>query len=150
MAAGSPMAGFRESLRYRPCCAASGATPARTVRKKRARMRIFVFRGVLIINQPFAFWLRRCVLKLDTPFARINTKRSLMTRRVFPLVFSLAAGLLPAQESDVVFRSDVSLVRVDAQVVDRDNRAITGLRISDFILREAGRPQQIRNFASEN
>jgi VWFA-related protein len=39
---------------------------------------------------------------------------------------------------------------VDAQVVDRDNRAITGLRISDFVLREEGRPQQILNFASEN
>jgi VWFA-related protein len=57
---------------------------------------------------------------------------------------------IQAQDPDVVFRSDVSLVRVDAQVVDRDNRAITGLRMSDFILREDGRPQQIRNFASEN
>src|SRR5712692_10196764 len=62
-------------------------------------------------------------------------------------------GLLPvpaAAQSDVVFRSDVSLVRVDAQVVDRDNRAITGLRTEDFILREEGRPQPIRNFTSEN
>src|SRR6266567_7850744 len=111
MAAGSPIAGFRESLRYRPCCAASGATPARTVRKKTVRERIIVFCGVLIINQPVAFWLKRRVLKLDTPLARISTKRSIMTRRVFPLVFSLAAGLLPAQDSEVVFRSDVSLVR---------------------------------------
>ena len=47
-------------------------------------------------------------------------------------------------------KTDVSLVRVDAQVVDRDNRAITGLRITDFVLREEGRPQQIRSFASEN
>src|SRR5258705_668568 len=73
-----------------------------------------------------------------------------MTSRVLPLLCAIAAGLLPAQDSDVVFRSDVSLVRVDAQVVDRDNRAITGLRISDFVLREEGRPQQILNFASEN
>jgi VWFA-related protein len=75
-----------------------------------------------------------------------------MTSRVFPLLFALAAVVLSltAQEPDVVFRSDVSLVRVDAQVVDRDNRAITGLRVSDFILREDGRPQPIRNFASEN
>src|SRR5262249_5381465 len=56
----------------------------------------------------------------------------------------------PAQDKEVVFRSDVSLVRVDAQVVDRDNRALTGLRVSDFILREEGQAQPIRNFASEN
>ena len=35
-------------------------------------------------------------------------------------------------------------------MVDRDNRAITGLRAEDFVLRESGRTQQIRNFASEN
>jgi VWFA-related protein len=51
---------------------------------------------------------------------------------------------------EVVFRSEVSLVRVDTQVVDRDNRAITGLRLQDFVLREQGQPQQIRNFAYEN
>lgn len=53
-------------------------------------------------------------------------------------------------EDQAVFRSDVSLVRVDAQVVDRDNRAITGLQAEDFILREGGKPQQIRNFDREN
>lgn len=60
------------------------------------------------------------------------------------------AGLLSAADGDVIFRSDVSLVRVDAQVLGRDNRTITGLRADDFVLREEGRPQQIRNFASEN
>jgi VWFA-related protein len=60
------------------------------------------------------------------------------------------AGVLSAADEDVVFRSDVSLVRVDAQVLGRDNRTITGLRADDFVLREEGRPQQIRNFASEN
>lgn len=65
-------------------------------------------------------------------------------------VFLLAgAGLLAAGGSDVVFRSDVSLVRVDAQVVDRDNRAITGLRAGDFVLREEGQPQKITNFGTE-
>ena len=42
------------------------------------------------------------------------------------------------------------LVRVDAQVLDRDNRAITGLRLEDFKLRDEGRVQPIRNFAREN
>lgn len=75
-----------------------------------------------------------------------------MTRSVFLVAFAGAAvslSPLPAADTDVVFRSDVSLIRVDAQVVDRDNRAITGLRAEDFVLLEEGRPQQIRNFASE-
>jgi len=65
----------------------------------------------------------------------------------------LLAGIVryapAAPEDEAVFRSDVSLVRVDTQVVDRDNRAITGLRAEDFILREQGQPRPIRNFASE-
>lgn len=51
---------------------------------------------------------------------------------------------------NVVFRSDVALVRVDAQVLDRDQRAITRLRAEDFVLREDGRVLPVRNFASEN
>ena len=69
------------------------------------------------------------------------------------LVALAGGGLLeasPEDKNEVVFRTDVSLVRVDAQVVDRDNRAITGLRATDFILREEGRPQKISNFASED
>ena len=58
--------------------------------------------------------------------------------------------LATPDDTDVVFRSDVSLVRVDVQVLDRDNRAITGLEAGDFILREQGRPQPIRNFARED
>jgi VWFA-related protein len=65
------------------------------------------------------------------------------------LVFCLTAQHLGADDSPV-FRSDVSLVRVDVSVVDRGNRAITGLRADDFLLRESGREQPIRNFASEN
>src|ERR1700730_9525111 len=75
-----------------------------------------------------------------------------MSRTVCLLALMLSGGLLlpvPADD-DVVFKSDVSLVRVDAQVVDRDNRAITGLRVTDFVLREEGKTQPILNFASEN
>src|SRR5581483_7727622 len=53
-------------------------------------------------------------------------------------------------DSGVVFHSDVALVRVDAQVVDSSNRAITGLTAQDFVLRENGKTQEIRNFESEN
>lgn len=75
-----------------------------------------------------------------------------MTRSVYLLpVLALAGAVLaPGADDEVVFRSDVSLVRVDAQVVDRDNRAIAGLRVEDFVLREGGKVQQIRNFEPEN
>jgi VWFA-related protein len=68
---------------------------------------------------------------------------------LIPLFSFLAAGLLSAAEEEFVFRSDVSLVRVDAQVVDRGNRPITGLTVEDFVLLENGKPQTIRNFARE-
>jgi VWFA-related protein len=60
-----------------------------------------------------------------------------------------AAVWASAAEEPIVFRSDVALVRVDAQVVDRQNRAITGLTEQAFVLYENGKPQAIKNFASE-
>lgn len=79
--------------------------------------------------------------------------------RPISLVFALVAGSLfadapqaepkPADPPPVTFRSEVSLVRVDAQVVDKQNHPITGLRAEDFILREDGKQQEIRNFQSE-
>src|SRR6516162_5242880 len=62
----------------------------------------------------------------------------------------LLAGILTADDNSVVFRSDVSLVRVDTQVLDRNNRAITGLSARDFVLRADGKVQDIRNFARED
>jgi VWFA-related protein len=65
-------------------------------------------------------------------------------------LFAVAcAGLLPAGDDDVVFRSDVALVRVDVQVLDQNRRAVTGLRAEDFVLREDGKVREIRNFANE-
>jgi VWFA-related protein len=49
----------------------------------------------------------------------------------------------------VTFRSDVSLGRVDAQVVDSENRPIRDLRMQDFILRIDRKQQEIRNFQTE-
>ena len=74
-----------------------------------------------------------------------------MLRAVYflPLISALAVGTLSADD-DVVFHSDVSLVRVDAQVVDSSNRAIIHLKATDFVLREDGRVVPIRNFASDN
>jgi VWFA-related protein len=55
----------------------------------------------------------------------------------------------PVDDPPYTFRSDVSLGRVDAQVVDADNHPVRGLRVQDFILRVDGKPQEIRNFQSE-
>jgi len=41
------------------------------------------------------------------------------------------------QDNNVVFRSDVSLVRVDVRVVGGNKFAITGLNTGDFVLSEA-------------
>jgi VWFA-related protein len=51
---------------------------------------------------------------------------------------------------DVVFKSDVALSRVDAQVADRDGRAVTGLQVRDFVLHVDGKVQPIKNFDSES
>ncbi|MBV8831908.1 MAG: VWA domain-containing protein [Acidobacteriaceae bacterium] len=67
-----------------------------------------------------------------------------------PLGLFFIAVALCAHEDPAVFKSDVAMTRVDAQVVDRDGRAITGLVAEDFVLRLNGRVVPIRNFASEN
>ncbi|MGA8598562.1 MAG: VWA domain-containing protein, partial [Bryobacteraceae bacterium] len=72
-----------------------------------------------------------------------------MFRLLVPFVLVFAASLI-AKDDQPVFRSDVSLSRVDAQVLDRDGRAVTGLGVRDFVLRVNGKPVPIRNFASEN
>ncbi len=77
-------------------------------------------------------------------------EKELMMRRVFtPILLALLAGI-PLVAEEPVFKSDVALTRVDAQVLDRDGRAVTGLEARDFVLRVNGQPVQIRNFASEN
>ncbi|MBV8070272.1 MAG: VWA domain-containing protein [Acidobacteriaceae bacterium] len=72
-----------------------------------------------------------------------------MKRFLFPLLVVLAIGAR-ADDDPVTFKSDVSMTRVDAQVLDETGRAITGLQLSDFVLRLNGRVVPIRNLASEN
>jgi VWFA-related protein len=72
-----------------------------------------------------------------------------MTRLALLLLLPLLPALPQAGGGLTVFRSDVALVRVDAQVLDRDHRAVTELRREDFVLREDGREREIRNFARE-
>ena len=56
----------------------------------------------------------------------------------------------PPADSPTVFKSDVAMTRVDAQVLDPSGRAITGMQPEDFVLRLNGRTIPIRNFASDN
>lgn len=61
-----------------------------------------------------------------------------------------ATSLAAFQQTDepVTFRSDVSLVRIDVQIVD-GTRPVAGLNAEDFVLRENGRQREIKNFATE-
>jgi hypothetical protein len=70
----------------------------------------------------------------------------LFLRQIVFLAVLLPSALLA---DDVVFKSDVALSRVDAQVMDRSGRNVTGLQKEDFVLRVDGKPVPIRGFASE-
>ncbi len=59
------------------------------------------------------------------------------------------AAATPPGDPPVTFRSDVSLGRVDAHVVDGANHPIRDLKPQDFILRVDGKPQEIRHFQSD-
>jgi VWFA-related protein len=61
----------------------------------------------------------------------------------------VSAGTVWADDP-AVFRSDVSLVRIQVQVLDRSNRAIPGLGAADFVVRDGGRVQKIQGVDSEN
>src|SRR5215204_6286843 len=62
----------------------------------------------------------------------------------------LAVGLvvvsLVGQAQEPVFRAGVDLVTVDAIVVDKDGRPLTGLTADDFVLTVDGKPRQIDAF----
>jgi hypothetical protein len=63
----------------------------------------------------------------------------------------LACTLAAADdESTPVFRSDVSVGRLDALVLDHSQRVITGLRKEDFVLRQDGKAVPIREVGFED
>lgn len=62
---------------------------------------------------------------------------------------TLAAAAAAFGQEPPVFRSDVSLVRVDVLVSSPDRRPVTGLSAADFVLYENQREQPIRGFASD-
>lgn len=77
-------------------------------------------------------------------------RRSRLPRRHSCRRILLPALLLcvaAAAQDDVVFRSGVSLVRIDAEAVDTSGAVIPGLTKDDFRIRDEGREQKIVNFS---
>lgn len=68
------------------------------------------------------------------------------------LASGMATPRMVGQETEapVVFRSDVALARVDAQVSDRVGRPITTLTKDDFEIRERGTLREISSFSRED
>jgi VWFA-related protein len=85
----------------------------------------------------------------DCGHAPFSGGRSMKISIPVALILAALPGVR-AQEDPTVFRSDVRLVRVDAQVVDASNKTIPDLRAGDFRLVENGRPRQIKNFLAED
>jgi Ca-activated chloride channel homolog len=67
----------------------------------------------------------------------------------FSLLLLAIATAAAAQQGDVVFRSGVSLVRVDVEAVDASGRVVTGLTKDDFRVLDNGAPQLPGNFSFE-
>lgn len=63
-------------------------------------------------------------------------------------LFLLLAFAATAQD-DVIFRSGVSLVRVDAEAVDAAGVVVSGLTKDDFVVLDEGKPQTLLNFSFE-
>jgi Ca-activated chloride channel homolog len=64
------------------------------------------------------------------------------------MLLLLVCPALAQESADVTFKSGVSNVRVDAQVV-QDGQVITDLTAQDFVVREDGKPQPIVYFGHE-
>jgi VWFA-related protein len=62
------------------------------------------------------------------------------------LVYSLLHGQPPDTEA---FRTGISLVHVDAEILDANHRVLTGMQKNDFLILDNGRPQSILSMASE-
>ncbi len=83
--------------------------------------------------------------------ARLAAKR--LTRRPrspssLVLAASGFAALLSAQTSPPTFRTGISLIHVDTEVLDEHGRTVTGLNKSDFRIFDGGQEQPIAIFSS--
>jgi len=68
----------------------------------------------------------------------------------FCLPLLLMTTLAFAQDEEIpLFKTGVSLVKVDAQVQDRTGKDINGLRAGDLIVYDEGEPQPVTDFGAE-
>jgi Ca-activated chloride channel family protein len=63
------------------------------------------------------------------------------------LLFLLLGCATAYAQNDPVFRSGVSLVRVDAEAIDAGGRVVSGLTKDDFRVLDEGTPQTLVNFS---
>jgi VWFA-related protein len=85
------------------------------------------------------------------PARRSAGKRSAVRFSVWLSFLAVACCIAAADdEKTAVFRSDVSMGRIDALVIDRSQHPIRGLRKDDFLLRQDGKPIPIRDLAHED
>ncbi len=73
-----------------------------------------------------------------------------MLRFLTASMILIAASQAQEAEAPIVFRSDVALARVDAQVTDRVGRPITTLTKDDFEIYERGARREISSFSRED
>lgn len=66
----------------------------------------------------------------------------------WPILALLALGAANGQDEDTVFRTEVTLVKVDAQVTNKSG-VIDGLKREDFRVLDNGQPEPIRYFSQE-
>jgi VWFA-related protein len=67
-------------------------------------------------------------------------------RRRWPRLPSACLGQARPAQAPPTFRSGVELITVDAVVLDRDGRPVSGLTREDFVVKEDGRPREIASF----
>jgi VWFA-related protein len=72
-----------------------------------------------------------------------------MTLAAAPILVWMVAGTLACSAQDApIFRTDVSLVHVDAEVTD-GTRALGGFHKEDFLIKDNGQPQPILYFSQD-
>ena len=72
-------------------------------------------------------------------------------RPIWLWLLLVTCGIAAADDENIpVFRSDVSMGRIDTLVMDRSQRPIGGLHKEDFLLRQNGKLIPIRNLAYED
>ncbi len=69
--------------------------------------------------------------------------------RILPLVVFSTFGTFATAQDDVVFRSGVSLVRLDAEAVDAGGAVVPGLKKEDIRILDEGKEQTLVNFSFE-